>query len=83
MVDNGFRRARAFTPDRTALLWRDLLAGSIAEGYERWLRQSPIQKLIGRPTQFVWRAIEHKRERRHFFINIYTGPRLFSEPVPG
>lgn len=83
MVDNGFRRAKTFTSDCLALCWRDLLAGSIADGYERWLRQSPIQKLVGRPAQFAWRAIKHKRESRHFFINIRSGSRLFSDSVPG
>jgi len=79
MVENGFQRAEAFTPDRIALLWRDLLAGSIAEGYEQWLRQSPIQKLVGRPVQFVRRRIKHKREDQYHAGNIHNGPRLFSE----
>ncbi|MEQ8757972.1 MAG: hypothetical protein RID09_31250 [Coleofasciculus sp. G1-WW12-02] len=70
MVENGFRRAKDFTPDRIALLWRDLLAGSIAEGYNRWLSQSPIQKLIGRPIKFMGRAIKHKREKQRFWVSI-------------
>lgn len=77
MVENGFRRAEEFTPDRIALLWRDLLAGPIREGYEQWLRQSPIQKIVGRSAQFAWRAIQHKRERQHFLVNIHQGSRLF------
>lgn len=82
MIDNGFQRARAFTPERTALLWSNLLAGSITEGYERWLRQSPIQKLVGRPVQFARRKMQHKRESQYSLVNIHTGPRLFSEPIP-
>jgi hypothetical protein len=78
MVDNGFQRARDFTPDRIALLWRELLAGPIADGYERWLRQSPTQKLIGRPVQFAERWIKHKQEQRHYWTNIHTGFR----PIP-
>jgi hypothetical protein len=70
MVENGFRRAEEFTPDRIALLWRDLLADPIAKGYNKWLSQSPIQKLIGRPTRFFLRTIKHKRERKHYEINI-------------
>lgn len=69
MVENGLKRAKDFTPDAIALRWRDLLAGPIAEGYERWLNQSPIQKFLGRPTQFVWRAIKHRRENRIFHKN--------------
>ncbi len=77
MVENGFERAKDFTADRTAQIWRDVLAGPIAEGYERWMRQSPIQKLIGRPVQFVHRALQHKREKKDYFYRINHGPRLF------
>jgi hypothetical protein len=69
MVENGFRRAEKFTQDHIALLWRDLLAGPIAKGYEQWLSQSPIQKHIGRPTQFVWRGIKHKLEGKYYARN--------------
>lgn len=72
MVENGRRRAQEFTPDRLAQRWRDLLAGEIAESYERWCKQSPLTKLCGRPAQFVWRAFKHKHERRKFAINIYA-----------
>ncbi|MCU0534274.1 MAG: glycosyltransferase [Hydrococcus sp. Prado102] len=78
MVENGLKRVQVFTPDALALWWRDLLAGAIAQDYERWLSQSPARKLLGRPIQFVRRAIEHKREKKYFFININQGKRLFS-----
>jgi hypothetical protein len=78
MVENGLKRVEAFTPDALSLRWRDLLAGEIAQNYERWLNQSPAWKLMGRPIQFVRRAIAHKREKRYFFIHINEGKRLFS-----
>ena len=79
MVENGLRRATEFTPERIAQLWYNLLSGPVAEGYERWLQQSLLHKIIGRPVQFTWRAFKHKRERQSFFHNIHHGARLFSE----
>jgi hypothetical protein len=78
MIENGWRRASDFTPDRISQQWRDLLAGPIASGYEQWLHQSPMQKLIGRPLQFALREVKHKQERRSYLKNIHTGMR----PVP-
>jgi hypothetical protein len=78
MVENGFQRAKEFTPDYIASLWRDLLAGPIAENYEQWLHQSQIQKLIGRPIQFVHRSIKHKQAIHEFRKKIDVGFR----PVP-
>lgn len=77
MIENGFERSKEFTTDRVAQIWRDILAGPIAEGYEKWLQQSPLHKLIGRPVQYIQRAIKHKNERKSYFYQIHHGPRLF------
>lgn len=79
IVENGFRRSKSVMPDAISQRWRDLLAGPIAEGYERWLRQPLPWKWVGRPVQFALRAFKHKRERQYFIDNIHQGPRLFSE----
>lgn len=79
MIENGYKRAQEFTPDQIALGWRNLLAGEIARGYERWCNQSSIYKVLGRPLQFADRAVKHKRERKYFLENIHKGSRLFPE----
>lgn len=79
MIENGRERAKEFTPDQIALQWRNLLAGEIATGYEKWLNQSRIYKTFGRPLQFAYRAIKHKQQRKYFFHNIHNGKRLFPE----
>ncbi|MBE9099219.1 glycosyltransferase [Vacuolonema iberomarrocanum] len=78
MVENGLRRAQDFTADRIAERWRNLLAGPITEGYEKWLAQSAIQKMA-RPLQFGIRCVKHKMEKRTFEKNIHDGARMFPE----
>ncbi len=77
MVQNGLERAEEFTVDQIALYWRELLAGPIAQGYEQWLQQSPLYKLVGRPLQYVQRSLEHKRQVRIYVYNREHGERLF------
>lgn len=77
MVQNGLERAEEFTVDRIALYWRELLAGPIAQGYEKWLRQSSFYKLVGRPLQYVQRSLEHKRQVRIYVYKREHGERLF------
>lgn len=78
MVENGFRRASEFTEDKVALYLRNLLADPIAAGYEQWMRQSPLQKIVGRPLQYLGRIIKQRRERKYYMTNIHQGPRLLS-----
>jgi Glycosyl transferases group 1 len=77
MVQNGLERAEEFTVDQIALYWRELLAGSIAQGYEQWLQQSPFYKLVGRPLQYAQRVLEHKRQVKIYVHNRENGERLF------
>lgn len=79
MVENGLERAQEFTTDRQALLWRNLLAGSITAGYEQWRQQSVWQKLVGRPLQFVKRTAEHRRQIEEYLYHRDNGARLFNE----
>ncbi|PSB26689.1 glycosyltransferase [Stenomitos frigidus] len=76
MVENGFRRASEFTEAKVALYLRHLLADPIAQGYEQWLRQSPLQKFVGRPLQHVGRILKQRQERDYYRTHIYNGPRL-------
>uniref|UniRef100_A0A832M306 Glycosyltransferase family 1 protein n=1 Tax=Oscillatoriales cyanobacterium SpSt-402 TaxID=2282168 RepID=A0A832M306_9CYAN len=71
MVENGWQRAKDFTPNAIALLWRNLLAGTISTRYERWLHQSLVRRVLGRPLQFGYRLVEQEQERRRF--NVLTG----------
>jgi hypothetical protein len=79
MVENGFRRASEFTEDKVALYLRNLLANPIAAGYEQWLRQSPLQKLIGRPVQHAGRIIKQRREHQYYMAHRDNGPRLLTD----
>ncbi len=81
MIANGFQRAQEFTVDQVSLAWRNLLAGAIAEGYDLWLQESPLQKQIGRPMQYLWRTLQHKRAARHYRHAIHHGPRILTNRV--
>jgi hypothetical protein len=82
MVENGLERAKEFTVDQLALQWRNLLAGSVAQGYEQWLQQSAMQKVVGRPLQFVNRVVKHKQQIKLYTYYRDNGPRLFPETQP-
>lgn len=79
MVENGFRRVSEFTEDKVALCLRNLLADPIAAGYEQWLRQSPLQRLIRRPVQHAGRIIKQRREHKYYLAHRDNGPRLLSD----
>ena len=76
MRENGLRRGADFTAERTARRWRDLLAGPIAQGFERW-RRAPM-RMITRPLTFAMRLPAHRRERKRYRHEIHHGPRLLS-----
>ena len=76
MRENGLRRGADFTAERTARRWRDLLAGPIAQGFERW-RRAPL-RMITRPLTFAMRLPAHRRERKRYRHEIHHGPRLLS-----
>lgn len=75
MISQGRRRAREFTPDRIARIWRDVLAGPVAESYERWREQPAIAQRLGRPIQFAWRCLKHKVERYRHQYGVRHGER--------
>jgi hypothetical protein len=77
MVENGFVRARDFTLNALAVVWRDLLAGPVASDYEAWLRQPRIWAHLGRPVLFAVRMVGHRRERQRHAFMVRNGPRLF------
>jgi len=71
MIENGWQRAKEFTPDVLAERWRDLLAGAISTGYEAWSQTPKLWQAMGRPAQFGVRLLAQEQERRRF--NRLTG----------
>jgi hypothetical protein len=76
MIENGLERARQFTTEQQVIQWHKLLWGAI-EGYEQWRHQSALQKIVGRPLQFIERALEHKRQLKRYIYLRDHGDRLF------
>ncbi|MBE9158333.1 glycosyltransferase family 1 protein [Nodosilinea sp. LEGE 06152] len=79
VVENGFMRAQEYTADRISAKWYDLLQGPITWGYERWLRQSLVEKTVGRPLKFVKRTLAHREAIRDYLHQRDFGERLFAE----
>jgi hypothetical protein len=78
MIDNGIDRSKEFTAEQLRRRWYDLLAGPVTEGYEQWLQENPVQKLL-RPIQFVKRNLRHRIDKQEFREKVHNGPRLFPE----
>jgi hypothetical protein len=76
MVENGYRRAQAFTLEHIQQEWYDLLSGPIAQGYEQWLQQPWLWRSLGRPIQYMGRIIAHRRSVRQYFHDIENGERI-------
>ncbi|PSB24454.1 glycosyltransferase [Stenomitos frigidus] len=76
MVENGFQRAHEHTADQVALLWRNLLAGPIAVGYEHWLRESPWQQQVVRPVLYGWQILAHQQQANQYKRKIRYGKRV-------
>jgi hypothetical protein len=68
MIANGRRRAEEFSVDHIAARWESILGGPVSDAYERWQRESPIFRAI----RFVFRSLEHKRQRRRYARLIRT-----------
>jgi hypothetical protein len=81
MIENGLERAQQFTTEQQVMNWHELLSGSITQGYEQWRRQSALQKIVGRPLQFIGRVLEHKRQIKRYLYLRDHGERLF--PLEG
>ncbi len=56
MVTNGIERAEAFTVDRIAQRWREVLAGPVAQSYTHWCQRTQMSRM----GEFVFRACRQK-----------------------
>lgn len=66
MIENGWQRAQEYDANGVAKHWRDILAGPIAEGYERWQQQSLAAKVMGRPLGFLHKVRIHRQQKKIF-----------------
>ena len=64
MVDNGRRRSPGFTPEAITDQWERLLAGPIAQAYERWRRPAPLWRYSRELLKYPGRVVRHRLARR-------------------
>jgi len=75
MIENGLKRAEAFTTDCIAQQWRDVLAGPVAQRYTRWRQRTSISR-IGEFTLRLFRqkiAINRANYHRKHGYRIISG----------
>ena len=56
IIANGLQRAEAFTEERIAQQWREILAGPVAQRYSRWRERTKMSRM----GEFALRAVQHK-----------------------
>lgn len=74
MVAHGWKRAEEFTLEATLQKWIHLLSGPVPEHYERWQRQSGIQKILW----FSFKSFEHKLSQKAAAYHRVHGYRILS-----
>ena len=63
MVENGRRRAREFSVEAIAARWEDLLAGPVAEDFERWRRAPPRARWLRFAVRAAQQGVRRDRDR--------------------
>lgn len=63
MVENGRRRAREFSVERVAERWEDLLAGPVAEDFERWRRVPRRKRWLRFAVRATQQGVRRDRDR--------------------
>jgi hypothetical protein len=79
MIQNGFNRAQAFTSDRIAARWGELLGGPIAHGFSLWAQRPTIWKVLVRPSLFAGQVARNIYEKQKYLYQRDHGFR----PVSG
>jgi hypothetical protein len=78
MIENGFERAKEFSYERIAQRWYEVLAGPVADGYERWLRRRGAS--LRRPITYARRAVIHMGARKVYRYGVLHGERILDAP---
>ncbi len=81
MVANGFERAEPYTAERVIRLWREYLAGPVAEGYQQWNESSPLERRLLRPLRYALRGLQQRKARQYYQHHIHHGPRILEQVV--
>ena len=81
MVANGFERAEPYTAERVIRLWREYLAGPVAEGYQQWNESSPLERRLLRPLRYPLRGLQQRKARQYYQHHIHHGPRILEQVV--
>jgi hypothetical protein len=63
MVENGRRRAKEFSVETVAARWEDLLAGPVAEDFERWRRAPRSARWLRFAVRAAQQGVRRDRDR--------------------
>ncbi|MGF1508190.1 MAG: glycosyltransferase [Myxococcota bacterium] len=79
MVERGYQRAEAFTPDAIATAWHTFLGGPVMERFERWRRGTTPARLALGSARFGLRLLQHRRNLKTYLVERDRGSRFFGE----
>ncbi|MDC7223960.1 MAG: hypothetical protein PQJ60_09480 [Spirochaetales bacterium] len=63
MVENGLKRAEAYTFDAVSNLWIEAFAGPIYKDYSRWKRRSESFRILGNYHRIIKQQLIWKKEK--------------------
>ena len=76
MRERACHRASQFSDDSIAQLWRNTLAGPIADGYRQWVKRPMFVQSLTAVVTHPFLYLRHKRTLRRYLIERAQGPTL-------
>lgn len=65
IIANGVKRAEAYTADRIAHQWREILAGPVAQRYARWCKRTQMSRMGEFVLRAFWQKVATARAEYH------------------
>jgi hypothetical protein len=79
MRSRAAERAPGFTADSVAKLWRDTLAGPVADGYRKWLQESSATRILKAAFQHPLICLRYRGALNRYLVERSQGPRILGE----
>lgn len=79
MRSRAAERAPGFTADAVAKLWRDTLAGPVADGHREWLQESSATRILKAAVQHPWVCLRYRGALNRYLVERSQGPRILGE----
>jgi len=75
MIENGKKRAEAFSIEKIVDQWENILRSSVYSGYEKWKQRNVLERTVDSLTYCI-NGIRHKLARKEYVRLIQEAPRI-------